>query len=140
VATYVLDTTAFSALVKEEPRAKARLSSLEASHRVVICTVVRGEVLYGLELMPHGRKKLDLERKINELLSILPCVPIPEEAAIDYARIKRGTKRRGSRLDENDLWIAATTVSLGAVLVTGDSDFERVRGLKLENWVGESSS
>ena len=140
MATYLLDTTAFSALVKEHPLAKARLSTLEAPHRVVICTVVRGEVLYGLELMAHGRKKLGLERKINDLLSTLPCVPIPEEAANYYARIKRGTERRGSRLDENDLWIAATSISLGAVLVTADSDFERVRGLKLENWVGESSS
>jgi predicted nucleic acid-binding protein len=126
--------------VREQPLAKARLSSLEAHHRVVICTVVRGEVLYGLELMAHGRKKLDLERKINELLSILPCVPIPEEAAIYYARKKRGTERRGSRLDENDLWIAATSLSLEAILVTTDSDFERVHGLTLEDWVEETSS
>ena len=139
MATYLLDTTAFSALVKEHPLAKARLSALEATHRVVICTVVRGEVLYGLELMPQGRRKLDLERKINDLLSILPCVPIPEEAANDYARIKRGTERRGSRLDENDLWIAATSLSLGAILVTTDSDFQRVRGVRLEDWLEESS-
>jgi tRNA(fMet)-specific endonuclease VapC len=140
VATYLLDTTAFSALVKEHPLAKARLSTLEATHRVVICTVVRGEVLYGLELMAHGRKKLDLDRKINDLLSILPCVPIPEEAATHYAQIKRGTERRGSRLDENDLWIAATSLSLEAILVTTDSDFERVHGLTLEDWVEETSS
>ena len=139
MATYLLDTTAFSALVKEHPLAKARLAALEATHRVVICTVVRGEVLYGLELMPQGRRKLDLERKINDLLSILPCVPIPEEAANEYARIKRATERRGSRLDENDLWIAATSLSLGAILVTTDSDFRRVRGLKLEDWIEESS-
>lgn len=139
MATYLLDTTAFSALVKEHPLAKARLAALEATHRVVICSVVRGEVLYGLELMAHGRRKLNLERKINDLFSILPCVPVPEEAANDYARIKRATERKGSRLDENDLWIAATSLSLGAILVTADSDFQRVRGLKLEDWVEESS-
>ena len=139
MATYLLDTTAFSALVKEHPLAKARLSTLEARHRVVICSVVRGEVLYGLELMAQGRRKLDLERKINRLFSILPCVSIPEEAANHYAGIKRATERRGNRLDENDLWIAATSLSLGAILVTADSDFQRVRGLKLEDWVEESS-
>ncbi|MGB7947357.1 MAG: type II toxin-antitoxin system VapC family toxin [Candidatus Binatia bacterium] len=139
MAAYLLDTTAFSALVKENPRAKARLAALEATDRVVICTVVRGEVLYGLELMPDGRRKLNLARKINDLLSSLPCLLIPEEAANDYARIKRATERRGSRLDENDLWIAATALSLGAILVTTDSDFQRVRGLKLEDWFEESS-
>ena len=85
--------------------------------------------------MAHGRRKLDLERKVNELLAILPCAPIPEKAADHYARIKRLTERRGSRLDENDLWIAATSLSLGAILVTTDSDFQRVRGLELEDWV-----
>ena len=71
MATYLLDTTAFSALVKEHTLAKARLAGREATDRIVICTVVRGEVLYGLELMPHGRRKLDLARKINDLFSIL---------------------------------------------------------------------
>jgi predicted nucleic acid-binding protein len=37
-------------------------------------------------------------------------------------------------LDENDLWIAATALSVGAVLVTMDSDFERVEGLTVEDW------
>lgn len=96
-------------------------------------------MLYGLELMAHGKRKLDLARKINQLLSILPCEPIPEEAANYYARIKRGTERKGSRLDENDLWIAATSLCLGAILVTADSDFQRVGGLKLEDWIQESS-
>ena len=140
MAIYLLDTTPFSALVKEHPRAKTRLSNLGATHRVVICTVVRGEVLYGLELMPRGRRKLELERKIEDLLSILPCLPIPEEAADYYARIKRGTERKGSRLDENDLWIAATSFSLEAILVTTDSDFQRVGELKIEDWVQESHS
>ena len=37
-------------------------------------------------------------------------------------------------LDENDLWIAATALSVGAVLVTMDSDFRRVDGLRMEDW------
>ena len=135
MATYLLDTTVFSFLVKEHPGVRARLATLELTHRIVICTVVRGEVLYGLELMAQGKKRQDLERKIMELFANLPCEPIPEGAGDDYSRIKRETERRGTRLDENDLWIAATSVSLGAILVTTDSDFQRVSGLKLENWL-----
>lgn len=37
-------------------------------------------------------------------------------------------------MDENDLWIAATALVLGAVLVTRDSDFRNITGLSVENW------
>jgi predicted nucleic acid-binding protein len=77
--------------VKEHPLAKEWLAGREATDRIVICTVMRGEVLYGLELMAHGRRKVELARKIHDLFSILLCVPIPEEAASEYARIKRAT-------------------------------------------------
>ena len=34
-------------------------------------------------------------------------------------------------LDENDLWIAATALSLGATLVSRDSDFRAIEDLAL---------
>ncbi len=37
-------------------------------------------------------------------------------------------------MDENDLWIAATALSLGATLVTRDSDYEGIEGLQIEDW------
>ncbi|MEK6563200.1 MAG: PIN domain-containing protein, partial [Candidatus Binatota bacterium] len=36
--------------------------------------------------------------------------------------------------DENDLWIAATALFLNAVLVSMDSDFQRVNALNVEDW------
>ena len=50
--TYLLDTTAFSALMRREAKTHARLSALASTDRAVICTITRGEVLYGLELLP----------------------------------------------------------------------------------------
>ena len=40
----------------------------------------------------------------------------------------------GTPLDENDLWIAATARALEAVVVTTDSDFQRVSGLQTADW------
>jgi predicted nucleic acid-binding protein len=34
-------------------------------------------------------------------------------------------------LDENDLWIAATAIALGATLVTRDADFASVESLSI---------
>lgn len=68
------------------------------------------------------------------MLARIPCEPIPVSAAEVYARIKVQTRRAGASLDENDLWIAATALVLGAVLITSDTDFARVQGLRVEDW------
>jgi tRNA(fMet)-specific endonuclease VapC len=133
-ATYLLDTTIFSDVMREHAKVEARITTLSSTGRVFICSIVRGEVLYGLERMPKGRKRRALEAKAAGLFVVLPCEPVPEAAGDHYGRIKREAERKGTRLDENDLWIAATALALDAILVTRDSDFQRVSGLMVENW------
>jgi len=91
------------------PRVKAHFASLKATDYVFTCTIVRGEILYGIERLPTGRRRRSLENQAANLFSVLPCQAIPEEAANHYGRIKRQAEQQGTPLDENDLWIAATT-------------------------------
>jgi predicted nucleic acid-binding protein len=62
-------------------------------------------------------------------LAVLHCEPIPERAGDFYAAVKLARQQRGLSLDENDLWVAATTLALGATLVSRDGDFRGVDGL-----------
>src|SRR5438477_12477924 len=87
------------------------LSSTGTDDRLVICTVTRGEVLFGLERLAQGRRRADLEGKAAKLFGVLPCEPIPSGAGDLYAKIKVNQQRRGVPLDENDLWVAATAVA-----------------------------
>lgn len=75
-----------------------------------------------------------MEAKAAKLFAILPCEPVPEIAGDHYARIKLTRQRKGLTLDENDLWIAATTLELDAVLVSRDNDFQQIDGLTVEDW------
>ena len=131
---YLPDTSAFSALMRHDARFRAHMSALSSSDRVAVCTITRGEVLYGLERLPEGKRRRDLEADATTLFSLLACLPISETAGDRYARIKRETERKGTSLDENDLWIAATALTVDGALVTLDSDFLRVDGLQMENW------
>ena len=131
---YALDTTTFSQLMREHPKAIARLASLSSDDRIVICTVVRGEILYGLVRLGEGRKRRALEEKAAKLFEAIPCDSVPSGAAGHYARITRVAERDGTPLDENDLWIAATALDSGATLAASDSDFRRVEGLQVEDW------
>ena len=75
-----------------------------------------------------------LEQQAIKVLPRLPCLAIPEAAADLYASTKLSCQRKGVVLDENDLWIAATALALGATLVTRDKDFSQVDGLTVQDW------
>lgn len=131
---YLLDTNAVSDLMRGDPRIHARFALLPVSDRASICTITLGETLHGIALLPPGRRRQDLEADANQILPTLLCDPVPPAAADQYARMKVDQARLGLSLDENDLWIAATALAQGAILVTRDRDFSRVPGLTVEDW------
>jgi predicted nucleic acid-binding protein len=92
---FLLDTNAISTLMREEARIVAWLSSVRPDDSVVICTIVRGEILFGLGRRAEGRRRADLETKAQKLLTLLPCEPIPLGAGDLYASVKLTQQRRG---------------------------------------------
>ena len=131
---YLLDTSAFSDLMRARPGIEGHLRSLSPADRVVVCPVVRGEIAYGIGRMPDGARKAALLSAATALLARFVCEPIPAGAAEHYARMKLMCQRAGVSLDENDFWIAATAMSIGAHLVTRDYDFRRIDGLPVVDW------
>ena len=122
--------------MKDNPEVKGRLNSLNESDYLFTCPIVKGEILFGIARLPAGKRRQVLEQKANELFADVPCDPIPENVADVYAQIKISAQEQGTSLGECDLWIAATALALDAILVTSDSDYERITGLglRLENW------
>jgi predicted nucleic acid-binding protein len=131
---FLLDTNAFSDLMREHPKVDAHLASLSSTDRVAICTVIRGEIRYGIERLPQGKRRQALEAKADHLFAALPCEPVPETAGDHYATVKLTRQQKGLSLDENDLWIVATALALGAVLVSRDSDVQQIEGLTVQDW------
>jgi len=134
VAVYLLDTTTFSHLMRDDTNVRARVRALAAVDRLAISSTVRGEILYGIERLPQGQRRQALEAKAQQLFGAVACEAVEPAVADQYARLKRAAERAGTALDENDLWIAATAQALGAVLVTADSDFSRLPVLTLDDW------
>jgi len=132
--TYLLDTNIFSDLMREHPKLDNHLANLSITDRVIICSIVRGEILYGISRLPVSRRRQELSLKASKLFAILPCESIPETAGDFYADIKINRQLKGLALDENDLWIASTALALGTVLVTRDRDFHQINTLVVENW------
>ncbi len=130
--TYLFDTNTVSAVMADHPRVKAHLSLQPGP--VITCAIVAGEIRYGLERLPAGKRRSNLEAKASAVLAVLPIEAVTPAAAEVYGTTRRELELQGLNLSDNDLWIAATALSLGAVLVSNDQMFQRVRGLIVEDW------
>ena len=122
--------------MKDIPEVKGRLNSLTESDYLFTCSIVKGEILFGIARLPEGKRRQDLQQKANELFTAIPCEPISENVSDTYANVKLAAQKQGTSLGECDLWIAATALTLDAILVASDSDYERIVGLgiRLEDW------
>jgi tRNA(fMet)-specific endonuclease VapC len=129
---YLLDTNTVSAVMADHAKVKARLSL--QPRQVVTCAIVRGEIRYGLERLPVGKRRATLESKASVVFATLPIEPIMTAAADDYGKIRRSLELKGYNLSDNDLWIGAAAMSLGAILVSNDQAFSHVPGLTVEDW------
>jgi tRNA(fMet)-specific endonuclease VapC len=134
---YLLETSTCSFLMAHVPYVTAHFDSLSnLNDYLFTCTIVKGEILFGIQRLPIGRRRHVLENQAINLFEGLPCLAVPKEAADYYAPMKNYAEQQGTPLSENDLWIAATAMALDAILVTADSDFQRIAGfgLQLEDW------
>ncbi len=135
MAVYLLDTVSFSRLMERHPLLVGRVRQAMQQHLVVISATVRGEVRFGLRRMPRGRRRSYLEATADNLFVLFPCVPVSDTVADAYADVKAIAEQDGTPLGENDLWIAAAALATGATLVSSDTDFRRVRGLEVQDWM-----
>src|SRR5712691_12598 len=132
MASALLDTNAVSDLMRDHPPIKARI----ATHPDPIATsvVVVGEIRYGLERLPTGKKRTDLEARAQNILAALRIEPVTEPIANTYGRLKASLESQGLNLDDNNLWIAATAITYGNLLVTRDQIFAQIPSLQVEDW------
>jgi tRNA(fMet)-specific endonuclease VapC len=72
------------------------------------------------------------ESALMELVQPYDLVEIGKEISLRYGKISRIQRDEGTRIGDNDLWIAATALELGEPLVTRDaSHFPRIPHLSI---------
>ena len=129
--TYLLDTNAAGDIMRENPMTLNWLAATGSSDRVVTCTIVRGETLFGIQKLAQGRYRRELEEKFEAVFGGFDCEPIPARAADYYSALRVLRTSQGKSLEDNDLWIAATALAIDATLVTRDTDFAGIDGLRV---------
>jgi tRNA(fMet)-specific endonuclease VapC len=99
---------------------------------IFISAISYYEVKRGLLYVNATRQLSNFNAFCNRVnLLFVDDLKIVETAAIIHADL-RG---KGTTLEDADVLIAATAISHNLILVSHDSDMQRVPGLKLQDWL-----
>lgn len=118
----VLDTNVLSETLRPTPSAgvMAWLRS-EPAAALFTTTITEAELLYGVALLPPGRRRQLLTAVVEQIFAedlAGRILPFDSAAARDYADIAAARRRSGRPISEADAQIAAITRSRGAALAT----------------------
>ena len=133
-ARYLLDTNICIYIHRQRPpEVLARFRRLDADE-TAISIITYGELLCGAEKSMSRARVL---QAIEEFTRFVQVLPLSTDVARTYGSIRAGLEMRGEVIGSNDLWIASHAKTAGLTLVTNNvREFQRVRGLKIQNWVG----
>jgi hypothetical protein len=125
----VLDTNVLSELLRPEPaETVVEWVGAQPATRLFTTTLTEAEVLYGLRLLPAGRRREQLEGAIADLFDVdlaQRILPFDRNAARAYAPIVAARRSAGRPVAQIDGQIAAIARSRGASLATRNvRDFE----------------
>ena len=122
IAAGVLDTSVF--IANETGRALNESGIPEA---VATTVVTLAELNAGI--LAAGSAELRARRLATlDAVADIVALPVDEDAARVWARLRVHLAETGRRMGINDLWIAAIAVSRGLPVITQDDDFAALDG------------
>jgi len=112
---------------------RRRLLDRVATTWITACELAYGAANSG---QPEANQEL-----VREFLSSLPILEFNHAATVFFGQSKAKLRRAGNIVADADLLIAGVAQSYDAILVTGNTrHYQRVEGLRLEDWIRSSST
>ncbi len=134
---YMLDTNLCIRVLRDRPAGLRERFSRETG-TLCISTIVLTELLVGAA---KSNKPTENRREIDRFTARLEVLAFDGEAASHAADIRAALERRGQSIGGYDTLIAGHARSRGLIVVIGNlREFERVEGLRTEDWLGVAPS
>jgi tRNA(fMet)-specific endonuclease VapC len=129
---YLLDTCVVSDFVKGDTNTLSRLKNTPPSE-IAISSITVMEIEYGLALNPSMMKKIKI--LLNDFMEIVTVLNYNQDDASQSALVRALLKQHGTPIGSYDVLLAGMALNHKTIFVTSNTrQFERVNGLKLENW------
>jgi tRNA(fMet)-specific endonuclease VapC len=129
---YMLDTSTASYIIKGQGAAVRRRLVRVPMEELAISTVTEGELRFGVARHPDATR---LQGIVEEFLLHVNILSWDSDAAKQYGTLRAVLERDCQPMGNLDTMIGAHALALGAVLVTSDVAFRRIKKLKVEDWM-----
>ena len=128
-----LDTNIITAFLKDDVRVVEKVSNyLENFEKLSINVIAYYEILRGLKDLGNEGKL----RRFGDFIEENELVWIRKETVEKAAEVYAYLKKDGNLIEDADILMAAIAIVEDMVLITNNpSHFNRVKGLRLENWL-----
>lgn len=122
----LIDTNAYTAFMLGDA---AVVEVVAHAERICLNSIVLGELLGGFAAgTRESKNRAELARFLDS--PRVELVPVTAQTADSYALVYSSLRRKGQPIPTNDLWIAASALEHGAALLTRDTHFGHIDGLR----------
>jgi len=134
----MLDTNILIYLIKHKPLSVVdRVNALGNDAELCMSFFTIAELLMGAE---RSTQKAATLQRLEGLARVVPVrYEVSRALCEHYAQQFTRLRAAGTPVGANDLWIACHALADDCTLVTNNlREFERIKGLRLENWAQQS--
>lgn len=124
----ILDTNALSAYLD---RAASAVEVVFEASEIAIPVIVAGEFAFGVA---QSRHREAYERSLQRMLDRCIVLDVDMETARHYAAIRLELRAAGTPIPANDVWIAALSRQHAMPVMSRDSHFDCIGGLRRQSW------
>jgi hypothetical protein len=132
----VLDTSVISEAMKPEANREVRAwLNEQVAETLYLTSVTLAELLFGIALLPAGRRRNSLTRALEGLLELFGgrVLPFDTDAARHHAALAVAARNAGRGFPTPDGYIAAIAASRGFMVASRDTSPYEAGGLPVVN-------
>ena len=131
--TYLVDANVLSEATKASPELKV-LEWLRANEaELAVDPIILGEIRFGIDRMPPGRRRKRFELWFAEGVENLVCLPIEAATGIRWAQLLAKLRASGRAMPLKDSLIAATALLHDLTIATRNIRDFRQAGVKVSD-------
>lgn len=128
---YLLDTDIIIYSLKGDPVVVENIKQHAADPKAV-SVITYGELVFGAQWSQRVTENL---AKVHRIKEIFPLVEITPSIMETFGAIKAELRKKGTPVDDFDLLIGATAVTMGYSIATNnEKHFKKIPGLSITNW------